>query len=115
MTVTDKDETLLDFKTCQLVKEYVPGRDKLMALSDFFSVLSDGTRIKILSALSISPMCVTDLSKVLELNQTTVSHQLKNLRNIGAVDYRRQGKISFYAIKNKQILDVMLSAVGFIG
>lgn len=114
MNITIDNELLIDLKTQETVKEYIPERDKLMALSDFFSALSDGTRIKILSALSISSMCVNDLSKVLGINQTTVSHQLKNLRSVGAVDYTRQGKISFYKIKNKKILEVMLSAVGFI-
>lgn len=104
------DKVLLDRKTLRVVNEYVPGRDDLIALADFFSSLSDGTRLKILSALSISPMCVGDLSVILGINQTTVSHQLRILRSAGAVDFRRQGKITFYSIKNPRILDVMLSA-----
>ena len=106
----DEEKLLLDANTRRLIREYVPQRDTLMALSDFFSTLSDLTRIKILSALSISPMCVNDISVMLGINQTTVSHQLRTLRSAGAVDFRRQGKISFYHIKNKRILDVMLSA-----
>ena len=115
METIEEKKLLLDANTCRLIREYVPQRDTLMALSDFFATLSDSTRIKILSALSISPMCVNDISVMLGINQTTVSHQLKNLRSIGAVDYRRQGKISFYHIKNKRILDVMLSAAECIG
>ena len=102
METIEEKKLLLDANTCRLIREYVPQRDTLMALSDFFATLSDSTRIKILSALSISPMCVNDISVMLGINQTTVSHQLKNLRSIGAVDYRRQGKISFYHIKNKR-------------
>ena len=96
METIEEKKLLLDANTCRLIREYVPQRDTLMALSDFFATLSDSTRIKILSALSISPMCVNDISVMLGINQTTVSHQLKNLRSIGAVDYRRQGKIRFY-------------------
>lgn len=105
-----EDKLLIDAKTRRLVREYVPPRDTLMNLADFFSTLGDLTRIKILSALSISPMCVNDISVMLGINQTTVSHQLATLRAAGAVDYRRQGKICFYSIKNKQILSVMLAA-----
>ncbi len=110
----ERDNFLLDANTCKLVREYVPTADTLISLADFFSALCDKTRLKILSALAITPMCVNDLSGLLDLNQTTVSHQLKTLRLVGAVEYRRQGKISFYSIKNRRLMDVMLSAVDCI-
>ena len=110
----ERDNFLLDANTCKIVREYVPNADTLISLADFFSALCDKTRLKILSALAITPMCVNDLSGLLELNQTTVSHQLKTLRLVGAVEYRRQGKISFYSIKNRRLMDVMLSAVDCI-
>lgn len=112
METNKDDKLLLDANTRKLVREYIPSRDSLTELSDFFSLLSDCTRIKILSALSITPMCVNDLSVMLDINQTTVSHQLASLRVSGAVDYRRQGKICFYRLKDKRILDVMLAAIG---
>ena len=69
----NSDERLLiDYKTLELVRSYVPQQDALSAVSDFFSALGDGTRLKIISALSISEMCVTDLSISLGINQTTV-------------------------------------------
>ena len=107
----ERDNFLLDANTCKLVREYMPEAETLISLADFFSALCDKTRLKILSALAISPMCVNDLAGLLDLNQTTVSHQLKTLRLVGAVEYRRQGKISFYSIKNRRLMDVMLSAV----
>ena len=110
----ERDKMLIDKKTLSLVKEFVPPKESLEAIAEFFSALSDSTRIKIVSALSISPMCVSDISTVLELNQTTVSHQLRNLKNIGVVKCKRQGKVAFYSICDKNILDVMSSAVNFI-
>ena len=68
-----------------------------------------------LSALAISDMCVTDLAVVLNLNQTTVSHQLRLLRDLGAVKYKRQGKILFYSLKNDLISEVLLKGVEFLG
>jgi len=105
---------LIDPQTEKLVRDFVPREDALDAMANFFSGLSDHTRIRIVSALSISPMCVTDISKVLEINQTTVSHQLRNLKNIGVVKVKRQGKVAFYSLSDTNILDVMLSAVNFI-
>jgi len=105
---------LIDCKTETLIKQLMPKEDTLDAMAGFFSTLADQTRIRLVSALSISPMCVGDLSQVLEINQTTVSHQLKNLKTIGVVKCKRQGKVAFYSLCDTNILDVMLNAVNFI-
>ena len=112
--MNENERLLIDNRTLELVREFVPKEDALCAMSDFFSMLGDGTRLKIISALSISEMCVTDLSRSLHINQTTVSHQLKNLKAIGAVKVRRQGKIAFYSLKDSDLLDIMLKAVNFV-
>ncbi|MBE5730953.1 MAG: winged helix-turn-helix transcriptional regulator [Clostridiales bacterium] len=103
-------EIILDKRKQELVKSYVPCEQSLKDLALFFSLLSDSTRLKILSALSISSMCVNDLSALLGLNQTTLSHQLSRLRAAKIVDYRKQGKISFYYISSASIAEILLSA-----
>ena len=82
---------LLSKKSRELIEDYVPQGEILDELVCFFSIFSDYTRIKMVSALAISEMCVSDLSKVLKLNQTTVSHQLRLLKNLNAVKTKRQG------------------------
>lgn len=109
-----RNRMLIDQKTSELVRAMIPTGEELEEMADFFSCLSDSTRIKIVSALSISSMCVNDISEVLGINQTTVSHQLKNLRTIGVVRCKRQGKVAFYSLCDEHILDIMLSAVNFI-
>ena len=104
-------EILLDKRKQELIRSYIPSDGSLKALAYFFDMLSDRTRLKILSALSISPMCVNDLSVMLELNQTTLSHQLGKLRVSKIVDYRKQGKISFYYISSPAISEILLTAV----
>ena len=89
-----------------------------MLLNDlvgFFTAFSDFTRLKILSALSISEMCVTDLSVLLAINQTTVSHQLRLLKNLSAVVSRREGKVIYYALKDELVSDVLLKGVEYLG
>ena len=110
-----KSVLLLDKKTQGMVENYIPSDDILEDLVNFFGLFSDLTRLKILSALAISEMCVTDLSTLLGFNQTTVSHQLKTLRDIGAVKYRRQGKIITYSLKSDIINEVLLKGVEFLG
>ena len=97
------DMLLLDNRMKNLVLDFLPNGKKLDELVLFFSAFADTTRLKILSALAITAMCVTDLSKILALNQTTISHQLKVLKLVGAVSSLRQGKIIFYQIANEKI------------
>ena len=93
----------------------MPAGELLEGIVCFFSVFADSTRIKILSALAISEMCVTDISRVLQINQTTVSHQLRLLKNVGIVKSNRCGKVIFYSLKNDIINDVLLKGIEFLG
>ncbi|MBR2903704.1 MAG: helix-turn-helix transcriptional regulator [Clostridia bacterium] len=106
---------LLDKRTQRLVEDYVPQGDILEGVVCFFSVFADYTRVKILSALAISEMCVTDISRILSINQTTVSHQLRYLKSAGIVKSVRQGKIIFYSLADESINDVLLKGVEFLG
>ena len=106
---------LLDKRTQNLIEDYVPQGDILEGVVCFFSVFADYTRVKILSALAISELCVTDLSRILQINQTTVSHQLRYLRSAGIVKSLRQGKIIFYSLADDSINDVLLKGIEFLG
>ena len=106
---------LLDGRTQALVEDYVPEGEMLEGLVGFFSIFADGTRLRILSALAITEMCVTDISRVLGINQTTVSHQLRYLKNVGIVKASRFGKVIFYSLKNDTVNDVLLKGGEFLG
>lgn len=106
---------LIDKLTQKQLADYMPPDDILEGLTEFFSVLGDKTRIRILSALSITGMCVTDIATMLDMNQTTVSHQLRLLKSAGAVTCRRQGKVIFYSLASEKLNDVMLAGVEFLG
>ena len=108
-------QMLLDNRLQEMVKDYVPHGEILDDLVCFFSIFSDYTRLKMISALAISEMCVSDLSKILCLNQTTVSHQLRFLKNLNAVKTKRQGKVIFYSLRNDALSDVLLKGVEFLG
>lgn len=102
---------LLDSYTAAKVESRLPSVNSLSELAELFAALSDVTRLKILSALTVSPMCVTDLSVLTSLNQTTVSHQLRILRTAGIVSPTRQGKVIFYGISDREIPNIMNDAV----
>ena len=92
----------------------MPEGKTLRQLSQVFSLFSDATRLKIMSALSLSPMCVGDISKHLSINQTTISHQLKLLKNYNLVTDSRLGKNIVYSLGSDFVCDIMLKAVEFI-
>ena len=106
---------LLDRRTQDMIEGYVPDGEVLTLLVRFFSIFSDSTRLRILPALAISEMCVTDISRVLGINQTTVSHQLRFLKDAGMVRTDRHGKIIFYSLSNDIVNDVLLKGVEFLG
>ncbi len=101
-------------ETLTAIQEYLPSNADLADMANFFSVFGDVTRLKMLSALSVDELCVGDLSTILDLNQTTVSHQLKLLRDAGMVSQRREGKIIYYRIINKFVSEVMLMGASYL-
>ncbi|MBR2871542.1 MAG: helix-turn-helix transcriptional regulator [Clostridia bacterium] len=108
-------DILVDKKTQGLIEDFVPQGEILDELVCFFSIFSDYTRLRMISALAISEMCVSDLSTLLGLNQTTVSHQLRLLKNLNAVTTKRQGKVVFYSLRNDTLNEVLLKGVEFLG
>ena len=102
--------TLLNVRTENTIKKYLPEKTSLTPLVNLFAALADEARLQIVSALSISDMCVTDISSVLGVNQTTLSHQLKTLRDARLVSCQKQGKTVFYALSKKTVDDLMLVA-----
>lgn len=93
------------------LKKYMPSPNKLNNMSSFFYAFSDSTRLKIIMLLSIKPLCVSEIVTVLNLNQTTVSHQLKILKSLNIVEFNRVGKNIIYYIKNNQIVEVLNAGV----
>ncbi len=108
-------EMLLDKRLQSLITEYMPSGEILDDLVCFFSMFSDYTRLRIISALAVSKMCVSDIANLLELNQTTTSHQLRLLKNLNAVKTERQGKIVFYSLRNELLSDILLKGVEYLG
>ncbi|MBS3815429.1 MAG: winged helix-turn-helix transcriptional regulator [Hadesarchaea archaeon] len=72
-------------------------------LSETFKVLGDQTRIKILWALRKDELCVQDLSSKLEMTQSSISHQLRILRNARIVKFRNEGRRKYYSLDDEHI------------
>ena len=83
--------------------------DLLNKLSEFFKILGDTTRVKILFALDKNELCVCDIANVLGMSKSSVSHQLGTLRRSGIVRCKKVGKEVFYMLDDdhvKQVFEV---------
>jgi len=77
--------------------------DTLDALGDFFKIFGDATRLKILSALLEGEMCVGTITEVLEMTQSSVSHQLRTLKRARLIKSRKEGKWVYYSINDEHV------------
>jgi DNA-binding transcriptional ArsR family regulator len=84
-------------------KERMPSEDEYLDLSEFFKIFSNPTRLKIISLLSVDDLCVCDICEALDLNQTTVSNQLRILRANNIVKFQKEGKMARYSLTDLHI------------
>ena len=88
-------------------KSLLPDDDMLFELSEFFKLFGDSTRIKILETLNGSELCVCDISAVVGVSQSGVSHQLRLLRQNRLVKSTRVGKENYYTLDDEHIGDII--------
>ena len=80
--------------------------DMLNKLAEFFKILGETTRTKILYALDKNEMCVCDIANVLNMSKSSISHQLGTLRRSGIVKCRKVGKEVFYTLDDEHVREV---------
>lgn len=80
-------------------------------VSVFFKVLGDPTRLRIIAALSKSELCVCDISNILGMTKSAVSHQLSTLRNAHLVKCRRDGKTVYYTLDDDHVQHMLAAGL----
>ena len=88
------------------VREQLPADTELYDLAELFKVFGDSTRIKILSALAFSEMCVCDIACLLNMTKSSISHQLRILKQARLVRYRRDGKTVYYNLDDAHVTQI---------
>ena len=96
------------------VTEVMPDEDQLLDLAEFFKVLGDSTRIKILYVLSQAEMCVCDIATLLQMGQSAISHQLRMLKQMRLVKFRRDGRTVFYSLADGHIQTILAQGMEHI-
>lgn len=81
----------------------IAGIPRILEMTEIFKLLGEPTRLKIILSLISNELCVCDLSAVTNSTVSAVSHQLRLLRNMRLVKYRKEGKMVFYSIEDEHI------------
>ena len=82
------------------------GVDESQEMAEFFGVLADPTRLRLISLLSAQESCVCDLAESLSVSESAVSHQLRALRNARLVRYRKSGRQVFYRLHDHHVVSL---------
>lgn len=96
------------------VKERMPDECPVYEVSELFKVFGDSTRTRIICALTVSEMCVCDLSALLNMTQSAISHQLRILKGARMVKNRRSGKVVYYSLADdhvKMLFDIAFAHI----
>ena len=92
----------------------MPDIDVLFELADLFKVFGDSTRLRIMYTISENEMSVLNIAEALNMEQSTISHQLRVLRQNKLVRVRREGKQIYYSLDDdhvKRIIEMGLDHV----
>ena len=108
-----KDKKQLHEEVCEVsvihdtavakVRESIQDEDPIYEVAELFKVFGDSTRARIICALTVSELCVCDLSCLLNMSQSAISHQLRILKQARMVKNRRSGKVVYYSLADDHI------------
>ena len=96
------------------VSKNMPDFREISDLSDFFKVMGDSTRLQLLIALQTEEFCVSDLSYLLNMTRSAISHQLKALRVAKLVKSRKDGKTVYYSLDDDHIREILKKSLEHI-
>jgi ArsR family transcriptional regulator len=95
--------TCINHQKVAAVRETMQADGVVKKLAATFKVLGDPTRTQVLYALSKDELCVCDLAYLLGKTQSAISHQLRVLRNLDLVTYRKEGKVAYYSLNDDHV------------
>lgn len=96
----------IDEKSIENIKNSLHEDQDINKLTNIFKALSDPTRARIIYILSKSPLCVCDISTILDMTQSSISHHLRVLRDTNLVKFKRDGKLVVYSLDDNHVLQL---------
>ena len=99
----------VEINQLERLQHQVLGTEKAQRMAEFFSLLGDTNRLRIISVLAIQELCVCDLAAILDMSESAVSHQLRALRAMRLVRYHKCGRKVFYRLQDNHVLNLYQS------
>ena len=107
----DQIQNLTDNACVAKALNAIPDDEVIFGSTEIFSALADSTRFRLLCALSVGELCVTDLINATHVSQSAVSHQLRFLRDKKLVTMRRDGQKIMYSLADDHVLKLIIVAI----
>lgn len=100
-----------DPQAVERARTNIPPQPLIESLAAFYKVMGDPTRLKLLTALEQTELCVTDLAELLSMTRSAVSHQLSTLKAAKLVKSRKDGKTVYYSLDDEHIHSIIKVAL----
>lgn len=100
------DSHLVHLDTVRQVQPEILPMQEAQHMAEFFSVLADPNRLRLLSILAKQELCVCDLAAGLKMGESAVSHQLRVLRSMRLVKYRKEGRNVYYSLADSHVMSL---------
>jgi ArsR family transcriptional regulator, lead/cadmium/zinc/bismuth-responsive transcriptional repressor len=110
LAITPVGEMLIHPDIVEAAKRRLATGPAIEDVARQFALMADPTRLRMLTALDAGELCVNDLSAATGINRSTVSHQLRVLRDARLVRTRREGKVVYYALDDDHVVSLMAMA-----
>ena len=101
------EEEVSNIELVNQVKASLLTDEKIFDLAELFKVFGDSTRMKIINALMNQELCVCDIALITNSTPSAISHQLRVLKQMQLVKFRREGKIVFYSLSDSHIENIL--------
>lgn len=85
----------------------IPDKETMEQIAELFKGFADPTRVQILSLLAQKELCVTEITEAVEVSQSAISHQLRILKQMHLIKYRRDGKNLWYSLADGHVLTIL--------
>ncbi len=85
----------------------LPNKETMEAIAELFKAFGDPTRVQILSHLQQQELCVSDIAQAVDLSQSAISHQLRILKQMHLIKYRREGKNLLYSLADDHVRTIL--------
>ncbi len=99
-------EHAIDLDNLHPLQNQLLNENKAQRMAEFFSFLGDANRLRIISALALKELCVHELAEIVQMTESAVSHQLRNLKAIRLVSYRKEGRRVYYRLQDNHVVSL---------